>query len=139
VLDELNYIIDNPGDKHSLLSAIDHFYNCVVVSLHECSNIFIPKHKNNKFWWSQELEELKINAISSCRAWKEAGKPKYGVIFTAYKKDKLLYKKRIREERNNETTSYTNDLHEALMKKMGMISGRSGTLSSLISHLRLFK
>ena len=36
-----------------------------------------------------------------------------------YKKDKLLYKKRIREERVAETCSFTNDLHDALLGKSG--------------------
>jgi len=35
------------------------------------------------------------------------------------KKDKLLYKKRIREEQVIETSHFTNDLHEALQRKSG--------------------
>ena len=104
-----------------VISGVDHIYNSVVEILRDCANMFIPKHKRNfyKFWWSQELDALKEMAIASCRSWKEAGKPKHGNIFLQYKKDKLLYKKRIREERINETSSLTNDLHEALLNKNG--------------------
>ena len=48
-----------------------------------------------KFWWSQELDEFKAKAFSSCRLLKESGKPKTGAIFEQYKNDKALYKKRI--------------------------------------------
>jgi len=44
---------------------------------------------------------------------------KSGPIYTQYKKDKLLYKKRIREEQVTETSYFTNDLHEALLHKSG--------------------
>jgi hypothetical protein len=72
-----------------------------------------------KFWWSQELDELQGKAIASCRLWKDAGKPKNGQIHDKYIHDKLTYKKRIREERNQETNCFTNDLHEALLCKSG--------------------
>jgi hypothetical protein len=83
--------------------------------------LIIPKRKRSfyKFWWTQELDVLKTMAVASCRAWRDAGKPKYGNIFLQYKKDKLLYKQRIREEQGNETSSLTNDLHDALQKKSG--------------------
>jgi hypothetical protein len=70
-----------------------------------------------KFWWSQELDALKEKSIASCRKWKEAGKPRNGPIQAQYKKDKLLYKKCIKEEQAAETCSFTNDLHDALLRK----------------------
>jgi exonuclease III len=98
---------------------IDRIYNNIVDSLCTSAKLYIPKHKKNyfKFWWSQELDLLKENAIASCRAWKEASRPKHGACFTKYNKDKLLYKKRIREEQTREINSYTNDLHDALLCK----------------------
>jgi len=48
--------------------------------------MFIPKKQHNfyKFWWSHELDVLKNNAIVglSSIAGKDAGKPRFGVIFT---------------------------------------------------------
>jgi len=54
--------------------------------------------------------------------WKNAGKPRFGVIFTEYKRNKLIYKKRIREGQGSQTSSYTNDLHDALSNKAGQAS-----------------
>jgi len=64
-------------------------------------------------------DELKENAIKSCRAWREAEKPRYGPLNDNYRKDKLLYKKRLKEEQGRETSAFTNDLHEALLCKSG--------------------
>jgi Reverse transcriptase (RNA-dependent DNA polymerase)/Endonuclease/Exonuclease/phosphatase family len=98
---------------------IDQVYNIIVDSLCSSAKLCIPKHTKNyfKFWWCQELDLLKENAIASCRAWKDASRPKHGAIFIKYNTDKLLYKKRIREEQSNEINSYTNDLHNALLCK----------------------
>ena len=113
--------INRSIDVDSLIYGVDRIYKGVVEILRDCANMFIPKHKKNfyKFWWTQELNVLKEMAISSCRAWKDAGKPKHGNIFQQYKKDKLLYKKRMREEQVKETSIFTNDLHDALQKKHG--------------------
>ena len=87
----------------------------------DSANATIPKYAKKflKFWWNQELDSLKNAAIASAKLWKDAGKPKAGPVFAKYKQDKLLYKKRIREERAKETSSFTNDLHDALLKKSG--------------------
>jgi exonuclease III len=121
VLEELNILTNNKSLSMVDTTVIDKLYNCVVTSLQLCSNNCIPKCTKQfyKFWWSQELTELKDRAIASHRMWKDSGRPRYGPIFTKYKQDKLLYKKRIREDRIQETSSYTNDLHEALIHKSG--------------------
>ena len=62
---------------------------------------------------------LKKRQFLSCRTWKDAGRQRNGPIHAKYRQDKLLYKKRIKEERAQETSSYTNDLHDALMHKSG--------------------
>ena len=65
------------------------------------------------------MDGLKTSAICSRRAWKDYGKPRSGPIFSEYKKCKLLYKKRLREEKSAETNAFTNDLHDALIRKSG--------------------
>ena len=72
-----------------------------------------------KFWWNQELDLLKDNSISSQNLWKTAGKPRSGPCFDKYRSDKLAYKLLIRQRQQEETHSYTNDLHEALLNKEG--------------------
>ena len=72
-----------------------------------------------KFWWDQELDCLKEDSIASHKLWQAAGKPRAGPLFTKYRSCKLLYKKRIRQCQRQETSSYTNDLHESLVGKQG--------------------
>jgi len=67
----------------------------------------------------QELDCLKEDSVNTHKSWKAAGKPRFGVIFNKYHKSKLVYKKRIRECQQQETCSYTNELHEALINKQG--------------------
>jgi len=120
---DLNVLI---ADCHKMSSdcvadEIDKLYDNVVSALQSSANLFIPKRKQNfyKFWWNQELDELKNKSIASCRLWKDAGKPNHGQLHAKYKQDKQLYKKRLREERTRETSAYTNELHDALMHKSG--------------------
>ena len=123
VLEELNDVVDNLAvcDSELIINRINRVYDRVVESLRDCANMLIPKRRKNfyKFWWNQELDALKQKAQISCRAWKNAGKPRHGIVFTEYKQDKLFYKKRIREEKASEINCYTNDLHEALLRKNG--------------------
>ena len=108
-------------DNDGILGAADRIYDSFVEALSTCANIHIPKQRTNfyKFWWSQELDALKSGAICSCRAWKDSGKPRNGPIFSEYKKCKLLYKKRVREMQSAESNAFTNDLHDALLRKSG--------------------
>jgi len=46
--------------------------------------------------------EIANNTIVSFMAWKEAGKTRFGVIFTEYKINKLIYKKHIREGQDSQ-------------------------------------
>jgi len=116
VLDDLklhgNYYL---GGGEFTIERLDKWYNEVISALHTTADLFIPKRKRNffKFWWNAELDELKENAIKSCMAWREAGKLRYGPLNDNYCKDKLLYKKRLKEEQGRETSVFTNDSHEA--------------------------
>ena len=64
-----------------------------------------------------KLTILKQNSIDTNRVWKAAGKPRYGTIFDNRQSCRLIYCKRLREEQNSETYSYTNALHDALLTK----------------------
>jgi len=96
-------------------------YRQVVTALDTCADLVIPRLKQNffRFWWSEELKTLKEQSIATSRIWKDAGKPRFGEIFLNYKRSKILYKRRIKEERNRETLEFTNDLHESPQAKSG--------------------
>ena len=91
VLTDLDYLIANSACLEkvsvSVTDYIDHIYNDVVNALNSSANLFVPKHGKNfyKFWWSQELDVLKANAVASCKLWKNSGCPRNGAIFNEYK------------------------------------------------------
>lgn len=72
-----------------------------------------------KFWWNEELDCLKQQSIDDHRLWKALGKPRHGQVYDRSRASKLAYKRRVREYQQNETNSYSNDLHEALLSKNG--------------------
>ena len=79
-----------------------------------------------KFWWSEELTILKQDAVETDRAWKAARRPRFGPIFDKRQRSRLKYRKCIRECQNRSTLVYTNDLHDALLRKMELSFGNVG-------------
>ena len=61
---------------------IDRLYEMLVLRMDECTRLTIPRFKSGtlKFWWDQELDELKSNSVASFRAWQNAGKPRTGLL-----------------------------------------------------------
>ena len=100
---------------------INDVYEKLIIILNNCASLSVPQNQKGfyKFWWDQELDILKEESINSHNLWKLAGRPRNGQCFNKYRSDKLAYKLRIRKGQEEETTCYTNDLHEALMTKHG--------------------
>ena len=82
---------------------------------------YIPTYRTNffKFWWCEELDQLKKASIDACNEWKMLGKPKHGPIFDKRNSARLRYRSKIRDCQRSEDTFYTNELHAALMAKGG--------------------
>lgn len=101
---------------------IDCYYSKVVEALKYSAELHVPLHYKNyyKFWWSEHLTYLKEKAIKSNKMWKEAGRPRSGPIADMRNSEKRNYKNTLYRERQAETQSYTNDLHEALINKSGV-------------------
>ena len=97
-------LFDSPEGVHEFAGSI---YDRTVDTLQEYADLYIPKHKKGyyKFMWNQELDLFKEKAISSNKVWKAAGKPHSGPIFQQRKSDKLAYKIKIREGKENELFS----------------------------------
>jgi hypothetical protein len=98
-------------------------YEKLVFILTNCASLSVPSNCKGyyKFWWDQELDLLKEESINSHNLWKIAGRLRNGPCFNKYRSDKLAYKLRIRRGQEEETTSYTNDLHDALMAENGQM------------------
>jgi len=103
------------------INFIETVYNNVVTILSDATKATVPVRSKQfyKFWWDEELDCLKEDSISSHKLWQAVGRPRAGPIFSKFRSCKLLYKKRIRECQRQETSSYTNDLHDALVNKQG--------------------
>ena len=111
----------NIFSRDDCISLIEYVYNNITRIMCDSAKLTVPARCSNfyKFWWNEELDCLKEDSISSHRLWLAAGKPRCGPIACKARAAKLLYKKRIRDCQKQETLSYTNDLHEALMSKNG--------------------
>ena len=72
-----------------------------------------------KFWWDEELDNLKAASINSHRLWKAVGCPRSGSIFNERNSCRMQYRRSIREHERAAEETYTNELHEALSHKDG--------------------
>ena len=98
---------------------INAHYNDIVCSLREASRISIPrkKHGYQKFWWDEELNLLKQNALQSFNIWASLGKPWTGTFFDNMRRDKALYKLAIRTKRKERANEFSDCLNDALLCK----------------------
>ena len=98
---------------------IDKYYTQVVNTLVESGIATVPiiQPGTEKHWWSHELNELKQKSIDAFCIWKDAGRPRSGVIFNIYKDAKYAYKLCINRSRREKDLSISNELHEALCSK----------------------
>jgi len=62
---------------------IESTYCSVVSILQSSADVYVPKRSKGfyKFWWDQELNQLKQDSIDSNKAWKAAGKPRSNPVF----------------------------------------------------------
>jgi len=85
--------------------------------------------KFSYFWWNEELNLLTEASVDSHRVWIQVDKPRDGPLFRKTQACRMQYRKCLRDSQNTETVSYTNNLHDALLQKMGKRSGNAGAPS----------
>ena len=121
VYEEIKCAEGNKNSDFDAIDFIDYIYSKVTGILLESSQTAVPSCQKNfyKFWWDDSLDELKQKSIASCQIWRAAGRPRSGPISIQYRRDKAAYKHAIREKHKQETEVYTNELHEALLRKEG--------------------
>ena len=66
----------------------------VVCQLHVCKAYINAL----KFWWDQEMGDLKMKSVTSFRAWQAVGKPRAGVIHDEMLINKMTYRKAIKDK-----------------------------------------
>ena len=112
--------MNSGGTNHTFIrNSIDKLYDSIIYILTNAEKRFVPKRSKNfyKFWWSEELNVLKQAAVESNQAWKAAGKPRSGPIYNRRQHCRLLYRRQIKECQKQPSVSYSNDLHDALLRK----------------------
>jgi exonuclease III len=114
--------IENDSIRYNDIHLIDVMYERIVVALKSCATMTVPSRRQSffKFWWSQELDCLKQQSIDSNQLWKAAGRPRSGPVYDRRNKARREYRVGIRKNQMDSTEVYSNDLHEALLKKDGI-------------------
>lgn len=100
---------------------IESIYNRIVDVLQTASSVAVPSRSKSfyKFWWDQELRQLKESSINDHNLWKAAGRPRCGPIACKCRASKMQYKKAIRERQRREMGSQNQELYESLLRKNG--------------------
>ena len=101
------------------VAQIEDWYQRIVAAFHKAATLFIPKVQSSalKFWWDEALDELKKASMLSHQLWVDAGKPRNGTIFQKRTRDKLAYRALIKERKESEKSSISNELHDLLLNK----------------------
>jgi len=81
--------------------------------------VCVPTMKSDffKFWWDEELDQLKSFSIDTHQVWKDAVRPQSGLIYEAKRLSQANYKLAINRKRQLAQEDFTDALHEALSKK----------------------
>jgi len=121
-LDRFLEVVDRPCSEAMRVNEfVNDVYYDIVNVVSNAANLHVPQRKKNyyKFWWDEEMKLLKEESIESNKLWKEAGKPRNGPIFETRQKCRSRYRKRLRDHSNDNSSIYTNALHESLLQKNG--------------------
>ena len=116
----LAYNLENYDSTYNCLK-IDQLHDTIIAVFAEAAHLYVAHHRKifYKFWWNQDMDLLKASSIDSNKIWKAAGKPRYGPIFDKRQSSRLLYRKKLKENKKLTNEHYSNDLHDALIKKNG--------------------
>jgi hypothetical protein len=123
ILDHIQTVVEmhRNGEALNYCLLIQQIYEDIINVLNDGASLYVPLRQKNfyKFWWDQEMDLLKEASVVSNRNWIAAGKPRHGPIFDKRQSCRMLYRKKIRENQQLELSCYSNDLHDALIKKDG--------------------
>ena len=115
---EINRVL-NELDCSQLMDHVNVVLGNVIGALLASSEQCVPRVGKNrlKFWWNEELSLLKRESVDSNRAWRAAGKPRFGPLFDRRHKARLEYIRKVREGKRLEKHSYTDGLNDAFLGK----------------------
>ena len=100
-------------------NAIDRVHDDIINALNAGARLYVPHYRKNFYclWWDQDMNLLKAASIESNQVWKSACKPWQGPIFDKRQSFRLQYLNQIRFNQSLSKTTYSNNLHDALLQK----------------------
>lgn len=109
----------NIASAYNSVVDIEKCYCDIVNCLTRAASLTVPQKKSDffKFWWDEELDQLKGFSIDTHQIWKDAGRPQTGPVYEAKRLSQANYKLAINRKRQMAQEDFTDALHEALMKK----------------------
>ena len=98
---------------------IDNGYDQILTVLNTAACLHVPKVKACffKYYWDDELKDIKSRSVYAHRLWLECGRPRSGPVYHEKRTTKAEYKRAIRNKRRNNHLDVSNDLHECLLNK----------------------
>lgn len=110
----------NAGFPDNDLAAglIDMFYQRFVNGLGNADKVVPRSHANfYKYWWNENLNDLKAKSIENFKLWEACGKPRCGEIFNKMTQTKLEYKSMLRFYQDESKNDFSDRLGNALIEK----------------------
>ena len=107
------------NDAHKL--CLENYY-CDIVRAVTTAESVLPKTNpiSQRSFWTDELTNLKRESVECTNYWRSIGSPRHGPAFECKKKCQLLYKSKIRREKNNDAKKKSDTLHSDLLEKQGI-------------------
>lgn len=103
----------------SLSLDIDSDYDEMLTALHNAARLCVPRGQATffKYYWDDDLNDLKMKSLEAHRLWVECGWPHAGFVLQERCRTRAAYKRALRNKRREKYLTVSNDLHECLLAK----------------------
>jgi hypothetical protein len=127
-VDVNKFEINSEISQTDAIAFVDYTYSLVVDILNRCAADSVPVHQKNfyKFWWCQELDDLKDKSMCSAKAWKLAGRLDLAQYFKIIINVSLLIKSVYIVSNNRKPWSLQMTCMKPCVKNLVLIFGRVG-------------
>jgi len=103
--------------NHSV--SLERYYQDIVRCITVTSKKCVPTYKVgfHKFWWTEQLDELKLSTIEATSLWRRAGCPRSGPVNDNRLRCKYQYKHAIKEAMSNADKCFNDELYHYFSEK----------------------
>jgi len=98
---------------------INDYYDAIVNVLHKAMVSCVPRCKENyfRFFWNDELRDLKQASVEAYQLWRQCDKPKDGIVNKIRLEAKYKYKIALRQAMNDECMELDDELSNLYLRK----------------------